>query len=242
MTMTPPTPDFRATRRLARLAAWPLALAAALAPATAPAVDGDWAVIAYINPELPFNAREVPLHPAPGGLALTVVNGLWNLVPATLSAKVTDRDGKGRPQAVAITAAPAGALAYLRLPGMSEGKVDTPDLRFKDNERDLESAPVALPFKGTTLRFEPRDKAVWLTDGTRRQKIADIEQRPDGVSPDDWAHGDALLWAGDLDRDGKLDVITALTGDDGATMCVWLSSKAAAGQLVGKAACMDHAY
>jgi len=170
------------------------------------------------------------------------MNGLWNLVPATLSAQVTDRDGKGRPQAVAITATPAGALAYLRLPGLTEGKVDTPDMRFRDNERDLEAAPVAVPFKGAAYRFEPRDKAVWFGDGTRRQKIADIEERPQGVAPDEWAHGSALLWAGDLDRDGKLDVITALTGDDGATMCVWLSSKAAAGQLVGKAACMDRAY
>ena len=217
-------------------------LALAIATAPAHAADDDWKIVAYINPELPFNAREVPLHPASGGLALTVVNGLWDLVPATLSAKVVDRDGKGHPQAVAITATPAGALAYLRLPGLSEGKVDTPDMRFKDNERDLEAAAVAVPFKGTAYRFEPRDKAVWFNDGTRRQKMADIEQRPEGVAPDDWAHGDALLWAGDLDRDGKLDVITALTGDDGATMCVWLSSKAAAGQLVGKAACMDRAY
>ena len=218
------------------------ALLLSLATGLAHAADDAWKIVAYINPELPFNAREVPLHPAPGGLALTVVGGLWNLVPTTLAAKVTDTDGKGRPQAVAITATPAGALAYLRLPGLVEGKVDTPDMRFKDNERDLESAPVALPFKGATWRFEPRDKAVWLTDGTRRQKFADIEQRPAGVAPDDWAHGDALLWAGDLDRDGKLDVITALTGDDGATMCVWLSSKAAAAELVGKAACMNRAY
>ena len=146
------------------------ALLLSLATGLAHAADDAWKIVAYINPELPFNAREVPLHPAPGGLALTVVGGLWNLVPATLAAKVTD------------------------------------------------------------------------TDGTRRQKFADIEQRPAGVAPDDWAHGDALLWAGDLDRDGKLDVITALTGDDGATMCVWLSSKAAAGELVGKAACMNRAY
>ena len=223
-------------------AARALFLATALAPAVSHAADDDWKIVAYVNPELPFNAREVPLRPAPGGLALTVVGGLWNLVPATLQAKVVDRDGKGKPQAVAIAATPADALAYLRLPGLVAGKVDTPDMRFKDNERDLEGAPVAIPFKGGTWRFEPKAKAVWLTDGTRRQKIADIEERPEGISPDEWAHGDALLWAGDLDRDGRLDVITALTGDDGATMCVWLSSRAAAGEVVGKAACMDRAY
>ena len=215
-----------------------IAAAAALLPGQVRAADGEWHLVAYINPELPFNAREVPLHPAPGGFALTVVNGLWNLVPATLSATVTDRDGKGHPQSVAITASPADALAYVRLPGLTEGKVDTPDLRFKGVERALTAAPVPLPFKGTPWRFEAKDKAVWFTDGTRRQKIDDIAL----AGGDDDAPGLALVWAGDLDRDGKLDFVTALTGGDGATMCAWLSSKAAAGQLVGKAACMDRAY
>ncbi len=236
--MTPPTSDSRATRRRARLATWPLALATALAPGLARAADGEWHLVAYINPELPFNAREVPLHPAPGGFALAVVNGLWNLVPATLAAKVTDTDGKGHPQSVAITASPADALAYVRLPGLAEGKVDTPDMRFKGVERDLTAAAVPVPFKGTAYRFEAQAKAVWLTDGKQRQKIDDIAL----AGGDDDAPGLALVWAGDLDRDGKLDVITALTGGDGATMCLWLSSKAAAGQLVGKAACMDRAY
>jgi hypothetical protein len=50
-----------------------------------------------------------------------------------------------------------------------------------------------------------------------------------------------LLWAGDLDHDGKLDFIVANWFDDGGTMCVWLSSRAKAGELAGQAACMEHA-
>ena len=132
-----------------------LAIAAivALLAASGSARAEDWTLVPPQEKDQPFHADELPAKPAPGGFALVVVNGLWNLVPATLSAKVTDRDGKGHPQAVAITAAPAGALAYLRLPGLAEGKVDTPDLRFKGVRRDA-FKPIALPFKGTPWAFE----------------------------------------------------------------------------------------
>jgi hypothetical protein len=213
-------------------------LAGAVVGAAAAPADGEWKVVAYINPELAFNAREVPLHPAPGGFALTVVDGLWHLVPATLSAKVTSTDPKGRPDMVAISATPAEALAYLRLPSLSAGKVDTPDMRFKGVERDLGKGTVAVPFKGGAWRFEARAGAAWLTDGSVRQKIADT---PPPANDDD-PHSVSLLWAGDLDRDGRLDFLVAETGDDGATMCVWLSGRAATGQLAGKAGCMDRAF
>lgn len=225
-------------RRIPALFPLLLALAAALAPAGARAADGDWAIVSFVNPELPFNAREVPLRPLAGGFALTVVDKLWQLVPATLQARVTDSDAKGRPQAVAIVATPPDALAYLRLPGLMAGKVDTPDMRFKDTERDLTAGQVPVPFKCTAYRFETKERAVWFTDGTRHQKIDDIAMADDNDS----AVGLTVAWAGDLDRDGKLDVIVTLAGDDGATMCVWMSSKAAPGQLVGKSACFDRAY
>jgi hypothetical protein len=50
---------------------------------------------------------------------------------------------------------------------------------------------------------------------------------------------DLLVWAGDLDGDGRLDAITRVSPDNGAGLHLWLSSRAAAGQMMGLAASLD---
>jgi hypothetical protein len=222
-----------------RLAALSLALAlgAAAAPAMAAGAPGDWQLIGFAEHDTPFNNNEVPLHPASGGLALAVVDGTWHLVPATLDTRVPDPTGQ--PDSVLLLATPPDALAYLRLPGLAAGKVDTPDMRFRGVERDISRKSVAIPFKGTPYRFELQAGSSWLTNGTLRQKVLAADPRVTGAEADMLTV--RLLWAGDLDHDGKLDFIIANWFDDGGTMCVWLSSRAKAGELAGQAACMEHA-
>ena len=196
--------------------------------------DSQWLLVAYVDKDAPFHSGDVPLHPAAGGFALTVVDGLWNLVPATLKANVP----KDNPDLVTITATPADAPVYVRLPGLTAGKVDTPDMRFKGVDRDLSRMAVGIPFKGVPYKFELKAGQTWLTDGTSRQLILEGPVKGESGGERD-EHSARLIWAGDLDRDGKLDFIISDWFDDGGTMCVWLSSRAASGQLAGEAACMD---
>jgi hypothetical protein len=223
------------------LAAMSLALAFALGlaivPATARCADAEWHLIGFAEHDTPFDKDELPLRPATGGLALTVVDGLWNLVPAKLSTRVADP--AGHPDVVLLVATPPDALAYLRLPALAAGKVDTPDMRFKDVLRDIGRTTVAVPFKATPYRFELKAGASWLTNGTLRQEIAAADPKVTGPEAD--MRSVNLLWAGDLDHDGKLDFIISDWFDDGGTMCVWLSSRAAPGQLAASVACFNHA-
>lgn len=89
------------------------------------------------------------------------------------------------------------------------------------------------------VRLESRrddlsDAVVVLTDGRRRQTLFTV----DGFADDPRLE---VEWAGDLDRDGRLDLVVILSHK--YTMLphhLLLSSKAATGQLVGEAAVFEH--
>ncbi len=63
-----------------------------------------------------------------------------------------------------------------------------------------------------------------------RQRIQISAKDSDG-QPQDWR----LLWAGDLDGDGKIDFITRVSGD-GDSVDLYLSGSARGNQIVGPAA------
>ncbi len=73
-----------------------------------------------------------------------------------------------------------------------------------------------------------------LSNGKTRQVL----NRVSGVNlPTDSSYGPVLLWAGDLDRDGKLDLLINTSYYDNESMwTLFLSNGAAAGQLVRKVA------
>ncbi|HEX7638453.1 MAG TPA: hypothetical protein VF457_08665 [Burkholderiaceae bacterium] len=197
----------------------------------APAESGDgadWHFIPALQPDRPFHDTEVPRHPAPGGFALAVVDGLWHLVPASLVGRAGATAGE-----VQLSATPPDALFYVRLPGLVAGKVDTPDMRFKGAPHPLiDRPPVLLPFKGVPWRLEIRGNALILGDGARSQALGSADNT-------DGERALTLVWAGDLDRDGRLDLVIDDWFDDGGTVCLWLSGSAAPGALVGQAACLD---
>ena len=218
-----------------------LALGALALPAAAADAQGDWAIVGYLPSDVGFHPDEVPVRPAPGGFALTVVDGLWHLVPATLASHVDGTDSNGTQQ-LSVTATPPGALVYLRLPGLVAGKVDTPDMRFKGVDRLINgTTTVGVPFTGVPWRFEHKAGTSTLTDGTHHQVVAQAPERPETDGEAD-EHSVRLIWAGDLDHDGKLDFIIDDWFDDGGRMCVWLSSRAAPGQLAVEAGCMNRTY
>ena len=213
----------------AALAAFALAARASAATPAPAHDDRAWTLIPGMGPEgLAFEAgTSYPMHPAPGGLALVVVDHLWHLVPARIQG---DWATPGDTNFVRLTATPADALAYLHLPELAAGKVDTPDMRFKGVRHELDKPVLPVSFKGRTWRFEVKDKHLSVTDGQRRQALG-------WATDPDTVLRVFLAWAGDLDHDGQLDFIIESDGDDSNDLCVWLSSRAAPGELVGKVNC-----
>ncbi len=216
---------------IACAASWTSSRAAEPAPETPPA-----AAILQDGDEIVWHGGEVPLRPGPGWFALDVVGGLWHLLPATLKGEQAYDfiiDGSdGVHTGVRVHAAPPHALLYLRLPGLVAGKVDTPDIRFKDTLRSfVDDMSLPLTFKGRTWRFEVRDHVLSLTEGRTAMTFGQV------VEPDALDDTLALMWAGDLDRDGRLDFIFEAGTNNSGEICVWLSSRAKPGEPAGKAAC-----
>ena len=48
----------------------------------------------------------------------------------------------------------------------------------------------------------------------------------------------SLIWAGDLDRDGRPDFLMEFESDLGASFCLFASGRAKENELVGGAGCM----
>ncbi|MBC7437919.1 MAG: hypothetical protein H7332_17845, partial [Bdellovibrionales bacterium] len=80
-------------------------------------------------------------------------------------------------------------------------------------------------------RVQPEDLVLELRLGDRRQLLGAFDNSGnEGVSPVD--PKTYLIWAGDLDGDGKLDLLLN-TGSCGRKVVLWLSSRATGQALVG---------
>ena len=223
-------------RLAALLVACAMGWAAPCPAASAPDAEAASAFHILRDEGVAYHGGEAPLRPGSGWLALDVVDGLWHLLPATLQGEQAFDDVLGDNTGVRIRATPAHAFLYLRLPGLVAGKVDTPDLRFKNNPRTVDdTTAIPLVFKGHAWRLDVVRHELFLGNGETRMSLGRIASPSDeGVDPDS---GLALLWAGDLDRDGRLDLVFEGSDKNSGEVCVWLSSRATGGQLVGQAAC-----
>ncbi len=182
-----------------------------------------------------YEHGDLPERMQPGWLALAVRNGVWWLTPASFSMSYFSgsHDPEGQNNSVALAVTPADSLVLLDLPELVPGKVDTPDVRFKNRPRMLEpTTALTFAFKAREWSLRVDAGELILSDGTSSMSLGE-------VADDMSEHHTELLWAGDLDHDGRLDLVLERTGIDGAALCVWLSSLAALGQLVGKAACFE---
>jgi hypothetical protein len=214
---------------IARLAAAPVVavLAAGSAIADGPA---DPAAIAHVPAEGYPWATELPPDDVPGGAyaALACSEGRCRLEPARVqwtSARVDTTEGPVdglRLEGVA----PAGSIVLLRgIDGMLDGPVATeylnPDFPLLPEPGGDEPAPLAWRAGDSTreIRLQLEDQAdgacpssncdgVWTLHGDS----APVELARAGVdaiyeSTGLLAPADFLVWAGDLDRDGRLDLI-----------------------------------
>lgn len=181
-----------------------------------------------------YHGDEVPAQPGTGWLALVVVDGRWHLVPTEV--KVEPMPGEEGD--VRLATPHPKAMALLRAPVLQAGKVDTPDMRFMGNTRRLRhDAPLNISFKRQSYQLVVmRNGAVALQSGQQRSELPDFLVSEDQSS--DFSESTALLWAGDLDGDGKLDLLMGYERYNQEGACLFLSSAASPGQLVGRPACV----
>ena len=142
---------------------------------------------------------------------------------------------RGQPTGILISSTHDGALALQKIPGLKPGKVDTPDMKFKNNPREMSLSGGSLKrsFKGVEHVIEPTKAGVFLRQGARRTRLPGLW--PAGNSEND--DSASLLWAGDLDGDGRIDLLFAYSGYNRAGACLYLSARAGPGELVVQAAC-----
>jgi len=184
-----------------------------------------------------YRKGELPQSLGSGWLALVPRDGVWRLEPARFVSTPFSgpHDPQGLDDSTSLGVTPDDALALFDLPELAPGKVDTPDMRFKSRPRAFDATTVLpLPCNGRDWSLRVRDDRLLLSDGVTSTDVGE-------VSDDAPEHRTDLLWAGDLDHDGRLDLVLLRSGIDGSMLCVWLSRRAAQGQLVGKAACLDQA-
>ncbi|MBR7800794.1 hypothetical protein [Undibacterium fentianense] len=156
--------------------------------------------------------------PAYGWLALVVKDGRWELMPTKVSIEnqvVTSNYDK--------------AIALLHERSLTPGKVDTPNMKFSGERRRLfrdDPGTIKMNYKGMEYGLTMNKSGkITLYNGVLSTTLEEVRA---GVS---------LVWAGDLDKDDKLDLIIETETENNATYCLFLSGTAGEKALVKKVGC-----
>lgn len=178
-----------------------------------------------------YHSGEAPTKPGNDWLALVSADGVWRLESAVVRATmVRDEvlDGEGKKTGVAISSNHRNALALLKFENLSTGKVDTPPMKFLNNPRMLltEDARLDITFNGEKYSIYPKKPNFYLKKGNSRTRLDGLYFMP-GTDNSSW-----LLWAGDLDRDGKLDLLFGYEGPNSLGARLYLSACAGHGKLI----------
>jgi hypothetical protein len=188
-----------------------------------------------------FHGGEAPLNPGAGWLALLREGKEWRLKPATLTGQtardeIVDGD-RGQPSGVRITADPPTALAYIRHPHLRAGQI--PSVQVTAAVAEDEVPRLFIPIDGPEQRLlylgtSYRVSATTLVKSTpeamgRYTLTATVGNRsPITLADEEFRDEDAvsIVWAGDMNHDGFLDLITQTSWHNGEFMCWYLSSNA----------------
>ena len=174
-----------------------------------------------------FHGSEVPARDGEEWLALTCSGDSCIVVPTRVRVEPfmdmydKPREKSGRQVSVPMPAEDV-VMLIRDVPGVVSGSVRTvPESDFDGN---------AMKFEGERydLVASEEDGAVTLRSGRRSQPIGKGGYR--------WT----VQWAGDLDRDGKLDFVVSFDGDNVWGLELFLSSLARPGEMVHRAAVVNH--
>ena len=144
-------------------------------------------------------------------LALVPGKGGWSLVETRLSFAQAASTG--------IRSSVADAAFYLSHPALKAGHSSTPNLRFKDNPRDIrpDAGPLKFDFHGRSYEIVLAGHDVVLRSGGRQSFLGRVSQDEDESTL-------SVMWAGDLDGDGELDLIVQRNNTKNGQLCLMLSS------------------
>jgi hypothetical protein len=193
-----------------------------------------------------FHADEVPINPGRGWLALSVMAGRWQLTPTRISTKrVYDPvlDENEAKTGILIESSHPEAIAYVRVSGIAVGQVETPAMQFLAKPRALtpKMKKIVMFFHGRKYEISARSstgaKTAVISIASRRGRT-EIAQVSESIEGETSAGTAELLWAGDLDRDGALDLILRYQFYNASSVCLFLSSQKSKGGLVGKLDCV----
>lgn len=158
--------------------------------------------------------------PSKGWLALIVKDGHWELSPTRVN---LDNE--------TVSSDQPKALALLHHRNLIPGKADALNMKFSGNRklnisRDTQPNFFKLNFKGQDYRLEiTKAGKVVLNYGAI---YTTLDSDRDDAS---------IVWAGDLDKDGKLDLIIGTGTEKNTRFCLFLSGAAGENNLMQKIGC-----
>lgn len=180
-----------------------------------------------------FHDGEAPIKPGSGWFALVPASGQWRLETSIVRAKRVVDEIAGDNSGIKITSSQPNTLVLLKFPGLKAGRVATPNMKFIDNPRllELQNPAIEIEFAGEKHFVGIQKSGVYLKKGKQKQILHDAKEVKD---PDFTA---SILWAGDVDGDGKLDFFFETTTLNSNSKCMYLSSVADTGTLVKQIGC-----
>ena len=191
-----------------------------------------------------------PASPGKGWLALSPINGQWQLMATVVqSTPVVHHLSKGRTtelDALEITSSAPNALLLLKIPGLTSGKVQSVAKTKSDVEN--ETYHYGIDPKGKAINLKLNGKNYVLRANTKGYLRVSLGSQisPLGLgkinskrAEDELLSAADLVWAGDLNRDGGLDVIVRSNTLYSHATCVFLSTGTATNWKLGKPYCVD---
>lgn len=185
-----------------------------------------------------YHGDEAPIQPGKGWLSLSQESGGWALATAAIRAqRVFDPvlDAEGQATGVEIAAEGGEVIAFIRYPGLRPGAVETASWDSESGALGFGPEPLAIDFAGERYSIFTRGGAAWLAHGSRETALQELAVAAEG---DELSEASAsLIWAGDLDRDGALDLLVSSAGYNSYGACLYLSSRGEGGAQLGLLAC-----
>lgn len=173
------------------------------------------------------------LCPTPNGVELESTAVSIRVVPAPHADATDDAEHEGGRQVE--VAGCRDALVLLRIPGLRDGSVLTVALGNlpvpKDTAASLRLVSSISSYSIQAVQRQSEGSVVLMVaHGEDRQAIATIRE----CCNDTWP---AIVWAGDLDRDDKLDLLMNVASHyAGGDLALFLSSAARGGDLMAEVA------
>ncbi|MDH2434861.1 hypothetical protein QCD60_20165 [Pokkaliibacter sp. MBI-7] len=198
--------------------------------------------IIYFNDTPDEGSLESPLAPRASaeGLVIDDSKAQVRLVAATLTDTVREQDGA---KLHFLTSTTPSSLMLIDIPQLHPGTVTEllTGMNFLDNTLGFDLAGHHYQLQRTAQQQDDCDSRVVLQEGSHQQVLFDVKQYlQQHPEPGCDEPSFAIYWAGDLDHDGKLDLITNFSPKYSyVPMQLWLSSAAPKGELLKPVAQYD---